>query len=59
MEYIDGPDMRSMIQDYFCQDEDIVRRIARMLLNGIKYLHLNDVIHRDIKPENIIFTKDL
>ena len=59
MEYIDGPDMREMIQTESCQDEEMIRDIAIKLIDGIKYLHENDIIHRDIKPENIIFTKDM
>lgn len=32
--------------------------IIRCLIEGLKYLHENDIIHRDIKPENIILDRN-
>ncbi|KAL1273070.1 hypothetical protein QQF64_028932 [Cirrhinus molitorella] len=34
--------------------ESEARSIIRQLLEGIDYLHQNDIIHLDIKPENIL-----
>ncbi|XP_041936876.1 striated muscle preferentially expressed protein kinase isoform X1 [Alosa sapidissima] len=34
--------------------ESEVRSIIRQILEGIDYLHHNDIIHLDIKPENIL-----
>lgn len=31
----------------------------RQLLEGIKYIHENNICHRDIKPGNIYITRDL
>lgn len=33
--------------------------IMKQLLDGISYLHQNDVVHRDIKPENIYISSSL
>ena len=33
--------------------------IFYQLVNGIQYLHKNNVVHRDMKPENIMLTKDM
>uniref|UniRef100_A0A8B9M096 Striated muscle enriched protein kinase a n=1 Tax=Astyanax mexicanus TaxID=7994 RepID=A0A8B9M096_ASTMX len=34
--------------------ESEIRSFIRQILEGIAYLHLNDIIHLDIKPENIL-----
>ena len=40
--------------EYFTAVEDITRQT----LEGLRYIHANNIVHRDIKPENIMRTED-
>ncbi len=57
MEYVDGPDLASMIREQgpleVEQAVDYVKQAAR----GLAYAHEHDVIHRDIKPENLLIAR--
>ena len=33
--------------------------IFYQIVNGIQYLHKNNIVHRDMKPENIMLTEDM
>lgn len=39
--------------------EDIVRLVARGLLEGLQQLHGQGFIHRDLKPSNIVVKKNM
>ena len=62
MEYAELGDLYTLIkhykrhQKYF--EEIILWRIALEVLNGLEYLHTNNIIHRDIKCLNLFLSKD-
>lgn len=62
MEYADGGDLYSLIKHNkkhkktFTEDE--LWRFSFEILQGIDYLHSNNIIHRDIKCLNLFLTKD-
>jgi serine/threonine protein kinase len=59
MEYVDGPDLRTLIQTAphpfdVRQALDITRGIAK----GLGAAHAKGLVHRDIKPENILMARE-
>ena len=39
-------------------DEKMARTIILQILDGLKYMHDNDVCHRDLKPDNILLGEE-
>ncbi|XP_007447048.1 PREDICTED: serine/threonine-protein kinase 17A [Lipotes vexillifer] len=38
--------------------EKDVQRLMRQILEGVRFLHVRDVVHLDLKPQNILLTSD-
>ena len=62
MEYAELGDLYTLIKHYKRHqkffEELILWRIAFEVLNGLEYLHSNNIIHRDIKCLNLFLSKD-
>lgn len=55
MDYCSGGDFRYYINNGYEFNEMEVQFISCCLVEGLDYIHSQNIIHRDIKPENIVF----
>ncbi len=53
-EFIEGPDLRAIADRVERLPIDITTWILHDLLDGLAFLHAQNILHRDIKPENIM-----
>ncbi len=58
MEYVDGEDLRDIIDHASPMPARIAALIIREVAKGLEYTHSKNIIHRDIKPSNILISKD-
>lgn len=49
-----GGSLRSILGKFGKLDENLVKIYLRQILNGLSYLHDNEIIHRDLKCANIL-----
>uniref|UniRef100_A0A0N4ZSG5 non-specific serine/threonine protein kinase n=1 Tax=Parastrongyloides trichosuri TaxID=131310 RepID=A0A0N4ZSG5_PARTI len=59
MEYADGGNLSQflMMQDEYI-NEDVIWFIFTQIVDGVCYLHQNNILHRDLKTANIFLTKN-
>ena len=62
MEFIDGPNLKAVLQEHATQGARLAPEQVVEIINGIggalAYAHRQGMIHRDVKPQNIMFTRE-
>jgi eukaryotic-like serine/threonine-protein kinase len=58
MEYVDGHDVRRLLDERGRLSTDEAVRIAADVARALDHAHRNGVIHRDIKPANVLVATD-
>lgn len=54
LEFIPGGSIRQLLDKFVIFEEKLLKVYAKQILEGIEYLHRNDIIHRDLKCANIL-----
>lgn len=58
MEYVPSGAMNTLLNKYKKFSEPVIRNYTKQLLEGLHYLHSNEIIHRDLKSANILITEN-
>ena len=58
LEYVSGGTLKALIKELVGLDERLIRSFTSQILQGLDYIHSQNVIHRDIKASNILVTED-
>lgn len=58
MEYIEGQDLRSLIDERGSLSWQEAFGFLDQLVAALEHAHLHGVVHRDIKPQNVMITED-
>jgi eukaryotic-like serine/threonine-protein kinase len=56
-EFVNGPDLKSLVEAKGPLKGDVWMSLAKGLLQGISAIHAQGIIHRDIKPANVIIAE--
>ncbi|KAI7881045.1 kinase-like protein, partial [Lichtheimia hyalospora FSU 10163] len=57
LEYAEGGSLMSTLKAFGAFPEKLVASFCMKILNGLEYLHANQVVHCDLKAANILTTK--
>ena len=58
MEYVQGGDCYTLLQELGALPEDWARQYMAEMVLALEYLHNKRIIHRDLKPDNILINSD-
>ncbi|CAI5928746.1 unnamed protein product [Closterium sp. NIES-65] len=58
MEYLNGGDLFSLLQNLGCLEEPMARAYIAELVLALEHLHASGIIHRDLKPDNLLIAYD-
>ncbi len=61
MDYCESGNLEEYFQNNFMEMNNMKPKldVMQQIANGVRYMHLNEIVHRDIKPKNILVTSVL
>jgi serine/threonine protein kinase len=57
-EYVPSGSLFALLEKYKGLSESVIQNYTKQLLEGLSYLHENEVVHRDLKSANILVTEN-
>ena len=58
LEYCIGGSIAKLLEVYKNFPEPVIKKYTKQILEGLEFLHFNNIIHRDIKGGNILVDRD-